>query len=269
LSAPQISLLYHDVLPEGLAPGQSGFEGADADVYKLPEALFAEHLERIAGLGDGRARVLERAEPPKAPQAGGAAVLFTFDDGGVTALEPTARLLERQGWRGHFFVVTERLGRPGFLSHGQVRELRARGHVVGSHSHTHPAAFSTLPYGRMLDEWRRSRQALEEILGEPVWCASVPGGYYSRAVARAAREAGYQLLFNSEPEQYPRVTEGLWVLGRYGIQRGTSARMALALARANRWPRTVQSLTWNAKKPLKKLGGPAWLAFRRWFFNAR
>ena len=245
-----VSLLYHDVLPPGMQPGSSGFPGADADIYKLKQSLFAEHLQRISELGPG---------PSPA--------LFTFDDGGATADEPTARLLEERGWRGHFFVVTERVGQPGFLTGDQLRAMHIRGHVIGSHSHTHPPGFSRLSYERMLEEWRRSREILEAILGEPVRSASVPGGFYSRDVARAAREAGYDVLFNSEPTCRSGYVHGLRVLGRYGIQHKTSAETALRLARGDLAPRLRQAFFWNSKKPLKKLGGPAWLAFRRWFFK--
>jgi peptidoglycan/xylan/chitin deacetylase (PgdA/CDA1 family) len=264
----QISLLYHDVLPEGAEASSSGFGGADADIYKLGESLFSEHLERIAELGADRVTALTEPTMPR-ERASRAPVLFTFDDGGVTADEPTARLLEERGWRGHFFVVTERLGRKGFLNPSQLVQMRKRGHLIGSHSHTHPAGFSRLSYERMVQEWRQSREILEKILGEPVWSASVPGGFYSREVARAAREAGYRVLFNSEPAAGPTDVDGLLVLGRYGIQHRTSAEAALRLARADRLPLLRQSLTWNAKKPLKKIGGPAWLVFRRWFFRSK
>src|SRR5262245_47304812 len=45
----------------------------------------------------------------------------------------------------------------------------------------------------------KSRELLRDILGESVTVASVPGGYYGRAVAETAAEAGIRVLFNSEP----------------------------------------------------------------------
>ena len=51
----------------------------------------------------------------------------------------------------------------------------------------------------MVSEWSRSRAMLEDILGHAVDVASVPGGYFSAVVARAAREAGIRVLFTSEP----------------------------------------------------------------------
>ena len=47
----------------------------------------------------------------------------------------------------------------------------------------------------MVPEWSRSRAVLEDILGARSTSASVPGGYYSAVVARAARDAGIRVLF--------------------------------------------------------------------------
>ncbi len=258
----QICLLYHDVVGEDASA--SGFPGASADIYKLDVKNFSAHLARIAELGDGVVQVLNR---PGHAGTRNVPVLFTFDDGGASAHEPTARLLEARGWRGHFFIVTDRVGQPGFLTREQIRDLHRRGHHIGSHSHSHPASFSQLARDRMLHEWKESRRILGEILGEPVWSASVPGGFYSRRVANSAREAGYAVMFNSEPTASASTVDGLVVLGRYGIQRRTSPERARALARADLLPRMVQTLTWNAKKPLKRVGGKLWLNFRRWFFE--
>ena len=70
-------------------------------------------------------------------------VALTFDDGGASALD-IAGMLERRGWRGHFFVTTSRIGEPGFVGPDAVRELAERGHDVGSHSHTHPTYMGNL-----------------------------------------------------------------------------------------------------------------------------
>jgi peptidoglycan/xylan/chitin deacetylase (PgdA/CDA1 family) len=261
----QISLLYHDVVGPGLAP--SGFPGADAEIYKLDQAHFSNHLARIAELGAERVQIVPASGAEAAN--GITPVYLTFDDGGASAHEPIASLLEQHGWRGHFFVVTARVGQPGFLTPEQICDLARRGHHVGSHSHSHPPAFSRLNWEEMLHEWRESRRVLEQILGQPVWSASVPGGFYSREVARAAFECGYRVLFNSEPTAAIGNLDGMAILGRYGIQRGTTAELARSLARADFLPRATQALTWNAKKPLKKIGGKLWLSFRRWFFRNR
>src|SRR5437016_300230 len=128
-----LAIMYHDVVEHGDFPS-SGFPGEGAHVYKLRCEDFERHLDAIRDAipADAVSRIAARREWTGAP------VFLTFDDGGISALHPTADLLERHGWRGHFFITTDRIGTPGFLSAAQVRELHARGHVIGSHSASHP-----------------------------------------------------------------------------------------------------------------------------------
>src|SRR5204862_125604 len=89
----------------------------------------------------------------------------------------------------------------GFLL-GLGAGLRGRsrgGHVVGTHSHTHPDIFRRLPRELMTTEWRVSRAILEALLGEPCIAASVPGGDISHVVLESAGDAGIRYLFTSEP----------------------------------------------------------------------
>ena len=116
------SIMYHDVIEKGDYDA-SGFPGAHARIYKLEKSTFELHLEAIK-----RARSVRRCEGWHDH------CLLTFDDGGVSALSQVAPLLERNGWRGHFFVATDWIGRPGFLTADQIRDLDRRGHLIGSHS---------------------------------------------------------------------------------------------------------------------------------------
>jgi peptidoglycan/xylan/chitin deacetylase (PgdA/CDA1 family) len=193
-------------------------------------------------------------------------LMLTFDDGGASAYHVIADLLERRGWRGHFFIPTDYIGRPEFLSVSQIRDLHHRGHVVGSHSASHPQRISHLPESQIVAEWTRSADTLSEIVGQPVDIASVPAGFYSPAVAHAATQAGVRILFNSEPMMRVRRVGRCLVVGRFGLQQGDSDRLAAAFAAAAPVPRLARWTYWNTKKLLKAAGGEAWLAFRRrWF----
>ena len=100
--------------------------------------------------------------------------------------------------RGYCFVTTSCIGQRGFLNPSQIRELAGRGHIIGSHSVSHPARFSLLTPDAMRAEWRDSRKALEDILGGRVVTASVPGGYFSQEVAQTAAECGFCGLITLE-----------------------------------------------------------------------
>lgn len=239
-----LSLLFHDVYSAD--PAESGFEGESAARYKLPLLEFSEQLVRLE----------ERLEaaPVLAGQEHtdfGMPVAITVDDGGVSYHSQVAELLEERGWRGHCFMTTGWIGRPGFLDRAQLRELHQRGHVIGSHSVTHPTRFAACSYPEMIREWRDSRATLEDILGAPVRTASIPGGYYSQRVAESAAEAGITMLFTSEPETRVRDVQGCAVLGRYTIRRGDGPAYPARLVAPVSIARQAASLKWNAKKVLK------------------
>jgi peptidoglycan/xylan/chitin deacetylase (PgdA/CDA1 family) len=243
------ALIYHDIA----APSEResvGFPGPVAGRYKLAPEAFEAHLDALAGVGLWD------------PQRGGAAAALTFDDGGASALH-AASALEKRGWRGHFFITTGRVGTSGFLDADGVRELASRGHAVGGHSHTHPTYFGKLSRSEQLDEWRRSREALSELLGEPPPGASVPGGFFTPTVADTAAEAGYEWLMTSEPESKVRSEWGIPVMGRYTIWANTPAARAAAYARGARLPRARLWLEWNAKQRAKRLNPRAFEAARR------
>jgi peptidoglycan/xylan/chitin deacetylase (PgdA/CDA1 family) len=254
-----IALLYHDIT----APGHddaSGFAGPGAARYKLTPAQFAAHLDRLAESTRQRPTTLtQRAALPTDDW------LLTFDDGGVSSLD-IADALEARGWRGWFFMTTDRIGTPGFLTKSQLQDLHRRGHTVGTHSCSHPARMSYCSPTQLLDEWRRSRFVLEDVLAAPVRCGSVPGGFYSPAVATAAAEAELMLLFTSEPVSRMNEVAGCTVCGRYAIYRGTSAASAARLL-SSPWPRWRQSALWTAKKLAKSLGGEWYLRLREQFWR--
>jgi peptidoglycan/xylan/chitin deacetylase (PgdA/CDA1 family) len=241
------ALMYHDVVPSG-AEDSSGFPGRDAALYKITPAQFEAHLAAI------ERRVGHDSGPP--------ALAITFDDGGVSAMT-AAEMLEAHRLIGWFFVTVNYLGTPGFLAAQHLRELRARGHVVGSHSCSHPLRFAHCPPGQVLEEWTRSRAVLADVLGLAPTAASVPGGDFASHVAEAAAVAGYTHLFTSEPVVTPRRAHGLMLHGRFTIQRWTSPHTAAALA-TGAWPaRARQTVAWTTKKIGKQLGGERYLTVRR------
>lgn len=249
------ALMYHDVVAVGQADS-SGFPGGAAAHYKLDAAEFDAHLAALAGSGLHFAGVIDVA-------AGYAeAALLTFDDGGASAVAVAAALTQR-GMVGHFLITTAKIGQPGFVSAAEVQALRAGGHIVGSHSHTHPAEISQLDIAALESEWTQSTLLLAELLGAPVTVASIPGGFYSLAVVRAAAAAGIRYLFTSEPTVRTHIVDGCLVLGRYTLWRGMLPAHALALVAGTGVVRSRQWLSWNLKKPLKRWARPMYRWVRR------
>jgi len=264
-----IALEYHDVVRAGEF-SSSGFSDPGADSYKLTTATFDAHLAAVAATGTRAGLPAGEALSPTADGANGhaARVLLTFDDGGRSALTEIAPRLEALGWRGHFFMTTARIGSAGFLAADELRELHARGHVIGSHSHSHPVRMSACSPDALRREWGESVALLSEILGGPVRTASVPGGYFSRMVAETAAQAGVQLLFTSEPTSRPLRVGSCTVLGRYTLRRDDPGSLAADLVAASNRARVRQWSIWNAKKVLKALGGASYLRVRARVFGS-
>ncbi len=248
------SLMYHDVAPPG-GFGDSGIQGADADLYKLEREEFRGHLDAIAAVQRDNVRTCSEAWQETG------AVFLTFDDGGASAPWIAAEL-EQRGWRGHFFITTDWIGKPAFATAGDLRSMSAAGHIIGSHSASHPLRMSSLSGAELAREWRSSTGVLADILGKAVTVASVPGGYYSRGVGEAAAEAGIRTLFTSEPTEICwRIGECV-MLGRYFMQRGMRPEIAVSFAGGPPGPRRRQAVVWKLKKAAKALGGDLYVRAR-------
>jgi peptidoglycan/xylan/chitin deacetylase (PgdA/CDA1 family) len=248
-----LAIMYHDVVENGDFES-SGFPGEGANIYKLRREDFERHLDAIASATEAVSTV---------HQLEGRPVLLTFDDGGASFHHPIADLLEGHGWRGHFFITTDRIGTPGFLTEAQLRELFRRGHIIGSHSRTHPTRMAVLTRADLDREWRESLARLSGVLGDAVKVASVPGGHFSLDVAESAAAAGVEALFTSEPTARVGLVSGCRVLGRYVVRRGMGPEWSAGIAAGSRSQCWRQSALWKAKRVAKFVGGRKYLQLRQ------
>ncbi len=247
-----VSLLFHDVYRRH--PSESGFCSPGADRYKLTVDQLSAQLDGVRSERlDVPVLATTLLEPSGTPSR---AVLITVDDGGISYQRDFADQLEMRGWRGHAFVSTDFIGQPGFLTPEQLRDLDRRGHVIGSHSASHPSRFSACKRSRMAEEWTRSRQALEDLLGHQVVVASLPGGYFSSAVAETASESGLQVLFTSEPVTRTHREGACLIVGRYAIRAGADPGFSRRLVERSRWTRSEEWASWQVKGLLKPVLGP-------------
>jgi peptidoglycan/xylan/chitin deacetylase (PgdA/CDA1 family) len=242
------TLMYHDVVGGNGRAG--GLDRAGADVYTVTAAEFQRQMDGIADAV---------AVPPLCIEGdvgapGDGAWALTFDDGGAGAAA-VGEALAARGWSAHFFIITDMVGCPGFLDWGEVRALAAQGHAIGSHSCSHPARMSELPPDRLREEWSRSIGLLSDALGEPVRIASVPGGFYSRAVGNAAAGAGIRTLFTSVPRRSIRRAGGCALAGRFAVRGSTPTSNVVAAATGARLPWLAQRAGWELRGAVKRIGG--------------
>jgi hypothetical protein len=242
-------LMYHHLQDKAACESSGGRS------YHVSVGSFADHLQALS------AAMKTAPSTNLGYQSASSQWAITFDDGAESALL-AADLLEAAGWRAYFFIVSAWMGNPGFLNASEVAELRSRGHVVGSHSRTHPEPMSGLRYPDLVKEWRASVKTLSEVIGEPVNTAAVPGGGYSASVAAAAAEAGINVLFTSEPVMKTRLVQSCWVVGRYAIRCSTHPSTTVALAAGRPGACGAQWLGWNSRKLAKRVLGKSYYTIR-------
>jgi peptidoglycan/xylan/chitin deacetylase (PgdA/CDA1 family) len=206
-----LTFLYHEATNN---PSDSGFQRNSAIPYKHKVEEFYSNIDIII---KNRKNIITVDKLNTHNNA----TLLTFDDGGKSALL-IAEHLEKYNLKGHFFITTSLIGDKYFLGKDEIIDLYNRGHIIGSHSHSHPNVFKSLDYDKMVFEWSRSKSILEDILNTKIKTCSIPGGDANSNSYLSAKECGYDFIFDSEPVLKTRNKDGIIILGRICPKAGTS-----------------------------------------------
>ncbi|HVN21092.1 MAG TPA: polysaccharide deacetylase family protein [Dongiaceae bacterium] len=207
-----VFLMYHELESPGrpLCQSESGYVR-----YILHKEDFESQLGDLRNSGWKGVSVSEaiRSFADKT-------VCITFDDGCETDLLYAAPLLRERKFGATFYLTTGFLGKRGYLSHSQARELSNSGFEIGCHSMTH-AYLSDLNERDLRREIAGAKDELEQILGQRVEHFSCPGGRHNRMVSQVAQQAGYRTVATSRIQVNLRTTDPL-ELGRVAVMRSTS-----------------------------------------------
>jgi peptidoglycan/xylan/chitin deacetylase (PgdA/CDA1 family) len=188
--AGKVYLMYHELQVPGRALCQD-FRGHLR--YAVHER---ELLSQLRYLKDNRWRGTSVSEALSDPNPASPTVGITFDDGSETDLISAAPLLHRAGFSATFYIIVGWLGRPGYLSSAQLRELADAGFEIGCHSMNH-RYLTTLSDSELNVEIKEAKVRLEQILGIQVDHFSCPGGFWNTRVSRVARLSGYRSVVTS------------------------------------------------------------------------
>ncbi|MBV9198465.1 MAG: polysaccharide deacetylase family protein [Alphaproteobacteria bacterium] len=118
-------------------------------------------------------------------------VIISFDDGWEDQFVNALPRLEEYHYNATFFVITNFIDAPGFLSWPQLRRILAAGMEIGSHTRSHPRLDKIKNPGMLWDQIYASKQTLESQLGAAVEEFAYPFGSYNAAAASMVRSAGY------------------------------------------------------------------------------
>ena len=207
-----VFLMYHELESPGrpLCQNEAGYVR-----YIVSTSNFRSQLELVQAKGWRGVSVGEAVQ-----SFAEKSVAITFDDGCETDLVYAAPLLQEVKFGGTFYITTGFLGKPGYLSHSQLRELAGTGFEIGCHAMTH-AYLTDLNDADLHREVAGAKTELEQIVGQRVDHFSCPGGRHDRRVSEVAREAGYQTVSTSRIQKNSRASDR-FALGRVAVMRSTS-----------------------------------------------
>jgi peptidoglycan/xylan/chitin deacetylase (PgdA/CDA1 family) len=193
MSQNVVFLMYHELQLTGRRPVD---ESPGYQRYVVSKEQFEQQLEMVSQRGFKGANVSQSLVVLSSADSAQPTVCFTFDDGCASDLEVAAPLLAKKGFNATFYVTVDHLGKDGYLTKAELRELGDLGFEIGSHSMTH-RHLSDLDEQQIRNELLNSKDALEEIVGKPIDHFSCPGGRVNTAVTKAALDAGYKTVATS------------------------------------------------------------------------
>jgi len=179
-------ILYHYIRINPNPRDREGFS------LSTPPAMFAAQMQYLADHGfhvlplhQAVVAIKNHTPLPARP------VALTFDDGYADFFTQAVPILARYGFTATNFVITGRMGLPGFMTPSQVVAADAMGFDIGAHTvdHVMLAATSTT---RATWEMRQSKLALEELLGHPVLDFAYPYGSFNLYDMAEARTLGFE-----------------------------------------------------------------------------
>jgi peptidoglycan/xylan/chitin deacetylase (PgdA/CDA1 family) len=184
-----VCLMYHDVTADSAEPGQG------KEYFSVSRSVFEHQLDQLAGLGRNVCN-LETVVASPSPD-GKRVIACTFDDGDAGQFDRGFPALAKRGMSATFFVTTDWVGKPGYVSWNGLREAKAAGMSIQSHTRSHPF-LSELTAEELGNELAGSRAILDDQLGQQTTTLALPGGDPPRSALREQiAAAGYRIVANS------------------------------------------------------------------------
>ncbi len=162
----------------------------------------------------------------------GRPVILTFDDGYADFYTHAFPTLQRHGFTATLYVATAFVGgtsrwlqhigegmRP-MLTWEQLSEMNEGGIECAAHSHNH-RPLDMLSSSEARYEITRSKDLLEEHLGQPVLSFAYPFGYYSAWVRQIVQEVGFTSACAIK-RSLSSLHDDLYALARLAIKSDTS-----------------------------------------------
>ncbi len=163
----------------------------EAEVYNVPPEEFAAQLDYLQQNDYTTITLHEfmlakhgKFELPPKP------IILTFDDGYENVYTEMLPILEAHKMTAVVYVITNELGKSGYLTLEQVKDMQRRGIEIGSHTADH-LPLDTEGAEMQLHQVRDSRIFLHWSGLEPVYAFSYPNGAYNSDVIEILKREKY------------------------------------------------------------------------------
>lgn len=145
-------------------------------------------------------------------------VIITFDDGNLDNYTVAWPIMQKYGFTGVLYIVSNRLQADGYMNATQIKEMAAAGWEVGSHSLSHPSLTAGLDPEVIRREIVESKTQLEAALGVPVLTFAYPFGNAGNTPVDYVKFAGYIAAMGATGFTADQWSSNLFVLQRCEIK---------------------------------------------------
>jgi peptidoglycan/xylan/chitin deacetylase (PgdA/CDA1 family) len=190
LQRPQVPILcYHQI---------RDWKASDSKVakdYIVPVNNFRDQMKFLAENGyhtimpDQLYDYLVKGTPlPPKP------IMISFDDSREEQYSLAREEMKKYGFKGVYFIMTVSLGRPGYMTKEEVRQLSDEGNTIGSHTwnHSNVKHYSMQDWVIQID---KPSQLLEKITGRPVNYFAYPFGLWNKEAIEQLKQRHFKAAF--------------------------------------------------------------------------
>jgi peptidoglycan/xylan/chitin deacetylase (PgdA/CDA1 family) len=163
--------------------------------YIVPVAAFREQMKSLSDSGyhtilpDELYDYLVKGKPlPAKP------IMLTFDDTRIDQYNLALPELTKYGYKGVYFVMTVSLGRPGYMSADQIKQLSDEGNVIGSHTWDHHNV-KQYEGNDWITQIEKPSQQLQKITGKPIDYFAYPFGLWNKEAIVQLKKHGFKSVF--------------------------------------------------------------------------
>ena len=170
-------------------------ESTDADsdswAYNVPPEEFSQQLDYLQQQGYTTITMLEymkakkgKLELPDKP------IILTFDDGYEDNYTTMLPILEAHDMKATAYVITNQIGKPGYMGWNELRDMQERGVEIGCHTADHlllpdldeETQWKEVHYSKLLLEWNGIHT---------IFSFSYPNGAYNSELPAMLKDEEY------------------------------------------------------------------------------